>query len=891
MVYRRYTQYLSRGWNQKDDQLLRDIFLKNKASKLKFDKWNYKLPQLAGNSFFNFLVEKFGTDKLSDFFYLVRVSRDIKSSLYSITGITYDELCDEWFNYYHEKYKDLSTKNTLKSKTVIDNKFNINQFVYFKKNNSICYISDNNGFKEIFIKDSKNNRKRIFKYGYVNKEQISDGLNPMIFTNDKENILGIIYEKRNQIIYREINLKDLKYKEYIISPKYRKIYSVDYFDKNNLLLTADIDGVNDIFIYNYKKKQTDRITENIWDDRDAKLTYWNNQQGIVFSSNMQDTISGLAILDSLPPLGTSDIYFLNLENKKITNLTSTPDINESKPIISNDNLYFISNENGISNIKKISHSNENGFVTNSMNDINSYFISDDYIYFQNDNLCDYKIFKRDKSILDESILFNNKLNQNLKPDNKINSDFNSRKQFIEIDSGLLFQSKFKDSLNLEILKPQEHIEKPQLRPKNSITNTYSPFKSYKAVASRLKFSYSELVTKMDNEILFEGLETYDEANQAFQQPEAGVLVKTIVKDMFDDYFLEGGLRFSTDFNTKEYFIEFENLKHQIDWQYAFYRKSKSSYNFDRIIIIDKQKFITNLFQVQAKYSFDNFNSVKLISRLQSDKEILTASDTISLNQDNLTEQRISLKAEYVFDNTSVLTINQLEGNRSKFFIEVFNNFNLDFSSLSNTKLSNGMMFVLGFDARQYFKVLNKSTLAFRLAGQTSFGKEKIIYFLGGMENWYFSSESNLVPYPENDDYAYKVLVANMRGFGYNARNGNTFLVMNNEFRIPVFRYIFGNNLNKSFFRNFQLNLFCDIGLAWYGSSPFSDKNPSNYETVEVPPSIKLKIRYYSDPIIGGVGLGVRTTIFGYFVKFDYGWGIETSNFLEPKLYFSVGYDF
>jgi len=59
------------------------------------------------------------------------------------------------------------------------------------------------------------------------------------------------------------------------------------------------------------------------------------------------------------------------------------------------------------------------------------------------------------------------------------------------------------------------------------------------------------------------------------------------------------------------------------------------------------------------------------------------------------------------------------------------------------------------------------------------------------------------------------------------------------------------DIKKAFFRDFQLTGFFDIGTAWRGLSPFSEANPSNIRIIEVPPVIKIKLRYYADPLIAG----------------------------------------
>ena len=284
-----------------------------------------------------------------------------------------------------------------------------------------------------------------------------------------------------------------------------------------------------------------------------------------------------------------------------------------------------------------------------------------------------------------------------------------------------------------------------------------------------------------------------------------------------------------------------------------------------------------------------YRSLSLATNLRIDDNNIYGSDTISINQQSHTEQRISLKLEYIFDNTSILGTNLLEGNRSKVFIEIYNKFNIRISKPSTVELSKGFMTVLGVDVRQYFKILDKSIIALRAVGQTSFGTEKNIYFLGGMENWQFSRYENNNQSVKNEKIAYKILAANLRGFGYNAKSGSSFALFSSELRVPVFKYFF--NTSKAFFRDFQLSCFFDAGLSWNGISPFSTDNSTNIKYIEVPPTIKLKLRYYADPLIAGYGFGVRSTLLGYFLKLDYAWGIETRTIKEPILYFSVGLDF
>ena len=55
--------------------------------------------------------------------------------------------------------------------------------------------------------------------------------------------------------------------------------------------------------------------------------------------------------------------------------------------------------------------------------------------------------------------------------------------------------------------------------------------------------------------------------------------------------------------------------------------------------------------------------------------------------------------------------------------------------------------------------------------------------------------------------------------------------------------------------------------------------------------IDVEVTYFRDPIVAGYGFGVRSVLFGYFLKLDYAWGIETKVVQDPILYFSMGMDF
>ena len=879
--------FLADDWDEISDNQLRNIFAISQNQEISFEKLQSNFPKLAGKSFFHYIKSKF--KKVSDIFYLFRITKNINSSFRNTTGKSLKELFEEWKIFYLSIYSKDNNFSRIENEHPVNKvSFNNKNIIYSSiridnTNKYLAYVTDNYGKKSIFLVNLKNKKqKKIFSNGYINRDQISDLNYPAINFFHDSNYLAIIFKEKDASILKIINVKTLETLYSKSLPfKLKSITSFDIWDKNSIILTAMVNGNIDIFKYNLRKRNIKQLTDDFWVDKDIRVVTFGKDKGILFSSNRTGTNLDRQTIDTILPNTNFDIFFYDLPHNKLVNLTKTKNINEKQAFKNNMDIFYISDETGIPNIK-VTHLNKNSslFLTNNNYNVQTLFKNKPLLAFSDKRICLNSLILSNPSPIGYSpnltTFKKNKTNTNIIKKENIYND-------IEIDYGILFQSKYKDYKGDLYYIVDNNAN--TLSTKNKLKR-YIPSH---AIASRLRFSFSKFTTKLDNEPLFDGMSVFTENNQNYVAPKIGVLSKVLIQDMFEDYFIETGLRISPDFNEKEYFTVFDNLKHLVDWQYVYYRKNRTNFQHLRQTVIDKFSNTTNLFRVKAKYPFDVYRSISLASNLRIDKNNIYGSDTISINQPSLTEQRISLRLEYIFDNTGILGTNLLEGNRSKAFIEIYNKFNIIISNPSTLELSKGLMTVLGFDIRQYFKILNRSIIALRAVGQTSFGTEKNIYFLGGMENWQFSRYENFNQNSKSEKIAYKILAANLRGFGYNAKSGSSFALFNSELRIPVFRYFL--NINKAFFRDFQLTCFFDTGLSWNGISPFSTDNSTNIKYIEVPPTIKLKLRYYADPMIAGYGFGVRSTILGYFLKLDYAWGIETRKLKTPILYFSVGLDF
>ena len=412
---------------------------------------------------------------------------------------------------------------------------------------------------------------------------------------------------------------------------------------------------------------------------------------------------------------------------------------------------------------------------------------------------------------------------------------------------------------------------------------------------RLTFRVNYVTTTADNNPLFEGLNSFAANPDGFTQQPLGLLFKGNITDLLEDYVIEGGVRIPTAFNGTEYFLTFTNRKRRLDQIISVYRRNRRR---DEGVLQQNTARIgenTLLGQYGLRYPLDLFRSLRATFTLRRDRVLTLPTERAALAIDRDEQQRIGARLEYVFDNTIDLAPNLRQGTRYKVYVDFFKSFDISLSDGLNAEFEPGFLGVVGADFRHYHRLDRRSILAFRAAGAYNFGQQNILYYLGGADNSLINAFNQGIPTPNGEEFVFTDLANPLRGFDINARNGTTYLLANAELRVPVFNYIFPR-LRSSLLRNFQLVGFFDIGSAWLGNDPFSPDNPANITLYPDPSEggtapVQLRVVRFRDPVIYGYGFGARTSLFGYFIRVDYGWGVETRTRGDGVLHLSLGYDF
>jgi len=428
----------------------------------------------------------------------------------------------------------------------------------------------------------------------------------------------------------------------------------------------------------------------------------------------------------------------------------------------------------------------------------------------------------------------------------------------------------------------------------------STFIAMRSEPYRLSFRPEFFSVRLDNSVIFNKYQPYNSTGGQFPNPSLGGMLMASLYDKMEDYRFTGGIRIPVNFSGLTYFAQFENFRRRVDWGLIFMRQeNKYNYSFvvdpNRPAFVEPGKAISTIVQGSASYPLDKVKAIRMHFGARQDRMVIKAQDEIGLQLPNTNDYWIMSRAEFVHDDTRNPTLNIWNGLRYKIFAEYMYKAYTDneFYSVSDSFnfIKNGGFYNVGMDFRYYHKIYKNFIGAVRFAAAHSGGNQQIKYVLGGVDNDINPKYSNALQPSNKANYAFQSLGTNLRGYDQNARNGNTYALMNAELRFPVLSTILRRPIQSPILKHLQLVAFLDMGSAWEGILPTSESF-ERYNYYYYPsrsnPTVKIAMPNYSDNGIAiGYGTGLRTQVFGYFARFDAAWNIRK----EFTWYLSIGTDF
>ncbi|MBL7744121.1 MAG: hypothetical protein JNN00_11650, partial [Chitinophagaceae bacterium] len=834
-----YIEYAAENWSPSLDDDLRGIMLSGKYTN--FYQFAFDKPNLAGHSFWKYIADKYGKSKTTYLLYLSRVYRNLNSASQKVAKKKFKEILKDFMLEVPQGYyKDLrGRRNTPKGQLSISEVIGKKDFIRFNANpqpRSFTYalVEFFQGKYSVVLMENFVNRKVLLKFGTRSREDEKNPNYPILAWDGKGTRLAVLYSEEGKLrlfVYDVVNRIKVTKQEL---PMFDQVQDMKYMlDANTLLFSAIRSGQTDIYTYKIDKQTFDQITNDVYDDLDPSFVAFPNKTGIIFSSN-RPSANAVNSDDSLPA-PHFNIFLVDNWNKsefkQVSQLSALRYGNARFPSQYNTSHFtFVSDENGVNNryagffrteragldtlifigdeILRNPGQKEVDSVLKEWNKVDIDSVG--FFSVTNDSSYVFPITNYQSSLLetrtagdnqqvsevvklgDVKLLYRLRVDENtLKRRNVSARPTEYMKQVMDADRRALlksaqdeenesdtaskkddfFQSEFQDEKDTASKKgtvvESQEIVKPTVLRKAKLYEYRPP-----------KFFADYVVTGFNNSVFpvnkFQPYAGGTGPVQLSNGNDFNGLIRMGTSDLMEDVKFTGGIRIASNLRDNDVLFEFYNFRKRLDWGLTYYRSSQEV-GFSNAPQYAGKKF-ENYYLVRLRYPFDRTKSLRATIGPRFDRTVVTSRDRFSLETEDFTSTHGQVSLEYVYDNTLNPATNIWHGLRYKIFTDWF-------TQLSDIGNRDGkFLFNAGFDGRHYLPIYRNLIWAVRAAGDFSWGNQKVIYYLGGVDNW-FSPKFNDANTPDPDnDYTYQTLAVNLRGFPQNVSNGNNAVVLNSEVR-------------------------------------------------------------------------------------------------------------
>lgn len=887
------------GMDKANDMFIRDAIIYDYLPAL--DYIDGYLSYRGGQSFFSWLADEYGKEKIGDMMIQIKALGDVDEGFKDVYNMDIEKLSEKWHKSLKQTYwPDINSRQELNDFALRltdarkgDGFYNTAPSIS-PKGDKIVFISNRDDYFSVYIADVKSGK--ILKK-LIGGNQTADFEELHLLTpglcwspNGKKVAISVKSGAKDAIYIIDVESGD----EQVLPIEFDGIFSVDWNPVNNsLVLRGDNSKQSDIWIYNLTTKGLQRVTNDLFTDidpkwsRDGKKIYFSSDRGNY--TNLNDIPKDFDI--SSYDYKDKDLYVYDVDNATLTHFTDDKNANESSVVTSADGkkVLYVSDRNGIDNIwlRDLETGDERP-ITNSIDPITLLSLSADgkrlaftslnkggydIFYLENPFEIDISMKELPNTVFVQKMIDERNKYANVKDSFKIKADsllktlsdttgtdlqvsensdstntqpVDSTKSLYGNDISLNLNPDKKDTVNDSPSRRLKLKEKDMT--KFQLTDNQNPDGSYKVNNYKIKFS-PDLIYSNANYSSFYGVQGI--AQMAFS-------------DVLGNHRIYVATSLVLDLKNSDYAFAYYYLPKRIDY-------GISAYHSARFLLIGTNNASSQLYRYRTfggdlsiSYPISRFNRIDgAVSYNHLSKE----------NLDDPTEPTQKLDfvlpaISYVHDNTLFGYTAPIKGTR----------YNL--TLMGTPKIgTNGVSFFSAIaDYRTYFEIADDYNFVLRLNAGASVGKNPQRFYIGGTESWInYEIQNNVLPIEDIGDFAFSSPVMPLRGYNYNYRSGSKFALMNAEFRFPLFRYLILGILPFGF-QNIQGVLFTDIGTVW-----------SNNKTLQL--FHKENGSLATKDLLIGMGVGTRLFFMYFPLKFDVAWEYNMQRFSKPKYYISIGADF
>lgn len=919
------SEYVAKGWTAEMDDYIREVIRNKRINKI------YRLTgreaTLVGQSFWNFIAEKYGKSSISNILNYTRITRKEEQSVLITLGINYKQVIKEWQQYYSEMQEQVSKSyiNHPDSTKVRLRHNSTTQFTTLKVSPDgkyVAYAENDRGRYIVKVRSLESGKETtIITHGSKVISQEVDYRLPIIGWSDAST-LGVIAVRNGEYTFWLYDMntrtklpRDLE--------RFNNVRSISFSSNGRLaVLSADYEGRNDLYLISSRRDRIRRLTNDIYDDLDP--SFIPNTNKIVFTSNR--TTDSLNAKTKVPLSGLTDnynlfVFDLDTTKTKVQRVTNTLS-KDFAPIALNANVfYYLSDQRGIVNLFKFDRST--GIytqVTNFSSGIKEYDVNiphgilamvtnrkmEDEIHISRGFNFNRQIFTpatRRKELQQSRIIRERRQQQETKT-MSMKDLINARLKESQTDS----LKRSPDSLNVKrdslAIPDSANIKADTIKAKQppATVNTDNYVFEDEAVkqAQPAAESFLNRYMKARDKAKIKGPFPYESRFSADNLITAlvidpirgpGLSVSQQMNDMLENYRFTGGFMTSFDLRNGDFFAEAQYLPKMLDFSTRFDRKGIRKETFVNDLVykysLNKLEFgaslpISERIRISAK-PFGAFTRSAYLGKESTSKK--------EVSPEPLTNFYAGFKSEFVYDNSVTTGMNVQEGTRAKLTYTHYQGLNNADNSFSQVSA----------DIRHYQKIYKTITLAVRGFGGSFYGRSPKQYLLGGMDNWLFNEskysgttstgEKNPLGIDTlNENILFAEFATNLRGFDYATLFGNNVMMMSVELRVPIVQVLTNTPISSTFLRHLQFVGFYDIGTSWSGQSPFSEGGSANYDQIKSG-KFEVNLKNYLNPWLYSYGVGMRSTMLGYYVKVDVAWPVKNYEVGNASWFVTLGFDF
>jgi len=940
-----YIAYLVDGWDTKSSSEWKSLL--DARPNAGFYALAEDHPELAGKAFWKFVANQYGSNTVKSLLY----SMQQKASLNTATkdkgnlNMKVTKAYDSCIKYYKSVYaldaqkqeEPDSTKGIISLKVPKDNTI-VRNIRVSPRGSDVSYVAWKEGLFTVYTQRTSHEQdvSVLLEGGQKDlTDQIDPGY-PMMAWSNTGYKLAILYKKGKENNLRIYNSVKGSIENYVIpNNRFDRVLGMTFMDDDDKIVFSAIKkSQTDLYMFTIKGAKMTNITDDPWDDISPVFISGGSRTGILFLSNRPKPDMNVPATVNELPVRPMNVFFYNTKIGR-SELLQCSDVNTgniTQPIqYGFDNFAYLYDGNGITNKyvvmfarnRKNKDSAYSVPITNYTTSILShqYNIASGEVADVVQSKDKYKVYFHELQMPGQNAPVKKLEPTTLsveKPEPKksvvqvisqktgdtASAGYEPIPDVLDIKGGNAFQSEFSDNDAPAKKHRKTHAQHIEDRAAASAAPDSSQLKEMsdsayvkmKPTAYRASFKPDMLQIKLDNSLLFSQYQSIASNGGKYVNPQLGALSTIGLNELMENHRVTAGLQLPLSNAPSTYFVQYQNFTRRLDWGLVALRSQNKNTmavayedNNHNILFVRDQLFKTSVNMLQSDFSYplDRVRSVKFHTGLRQDRVVEKVTDTFSLTYSippTNTFTSVS-RLEYVFDNTIMPALNILNGTRFKFYTEYMRALNGPKKSCYN----------FGMDFRNYQKIYKNFILANRLAYAHSDGNSEVEYLLGGVDNWMSPKDAPGASQPPDPRYGFQAMTTSMRGYKQYARVGNNFAIFSTELRLPLIATFVNRPIKSPILKNLQLVGFADAGYAWKGFIPDAADNSATYSfpNLKSPPSglnnVALTITVPgSAGMAFGYGAGLRTSLFGYFVRSDVAWNIDGT---KPIFYLALGTDF